>query len=129
MNLIKLGWRQCFLRNILQRNMFMLHMLIISHIPTLLNHNIYTTLHARHTTHTKHVYTPHSHHAYIYGRVYSYTYCGRKGHLAKFCFDRINASNDHVWVRRTNSIGPKKIWVPKSTNLLLDMCTHQGSKT
>ena len=32
--------RQCFLRNTIQRNMFMLHMLIILHILTLLNHNI-----------------------------------------------------------------------------------------
>ena len=30
-----------FLINILQRNMFILYMLIILHIPTLLNHNIY----------------------------------------------------------------------------------------
>ena len=43
------------------------------------------THHARHTTHThtKHVHTPHSHHAFIYGRVYSCTYCDRKGYLAK----------------------------------------------
>ena len=52
-----------------------------------------------------------------------------KGHLAKFCYDRINASNDHVWVRKTNTLEPKKVWVPKSTNLLLNIGTHQGSKT
>ena len=38
----------------------------------------------------------HTHHAFMYDRVYSCTYCDRKGHLAKFCFNRINASNNHV---------------------------------
>ena len=87
------------------------------------------THHARHTTHTKHVHTPYSHHAFKYGRVYLCTYCGRKGHLAKFCFDRINTSNDHIWFLNANIKGPKKIWVPKSTNLLHDIGAHQGSKT
>ena len=56
-------------------------------------------------------------------------YCGRKGHLAKFYFDRINTTNDHIRVQKANIIGPKKIWVPKSTNLVIDVGTHQGSKT
>jgi len=79
------------------------------------------THHVTHTTHTKYVHTPHSHHAFIYDRVYSCTYCGRKGHLDKFYFERINASNDHIWVRNANIIGLKKIWIPKLTNSLLDV--------
>ena len=56
------------------------------------------TKHARHTkhTHASHAHHTHTHHAFMYGRVYTCTYCGRKDHLAKFCYDRINASNDHV---------------------------------
>ena len=71
-----------------------------------------------------HAHHTHTHHAFKYGRVYNCTYCGRKGHLAKFCFDRINASNDYVWVRKANTIGPKKIWIPKSINFLLNIGTH-----
>jgi len=57
--------------------------------------------HAHHATHTKHAYTIHvhhaqTHHAFLYAKVYSCTYCGRKGHFSKFCYDRINASNDYV---------------------------------
>ena len=69
-------------------------------------------------SHTKHAHAPHAHHAhhaFMNGRIYTCTYCGQKDHLAKFYFDRINASNNHFWVRSTNVIGPKKIWVPKST--------------
>ena len=79
--------------------------------------------------HNKHVHTLQSHHAFMHGRVYTCTYCGRKGHLIKFYFDKLNSSNDHIWVLKANTIGPKKIWVPESTNLLLDVGTHQGSKT
>ena len=91
------------------------------------------THHAKHATHTKHAYVSnahytHIHHSFMYNRVYSCTYCGRNGHLVKFYFNCINASNDHVWVQRTNIIGPKKIWVSKSTSLL-DIGTHQDSKT
>ena len=118
MSLIKLGWRQYFLRNILQRNMLIYaHQSTHTHTPKSHIH----THHVRHTTHTKHVHTLHSHHAFIYDRVYSCTYYDWKGHLAKFCFDRINASNNHLWVRNANIEGPKKIWIPKSTNLLHDI--------
>jgi len=76
--------------------------------------------HAKHATHTTHAHashTPtHTHHAFMYDSVYSCTYCGWKGHLVKFCYDRINASNDHVWVRRTNTIGPKKNMGTKINN-------------
>jgi len=54
----------------------------------------------------------------MYARVYTCTHCGRTGHLAKFCYDRINALNfasKLVWVRRgTNPYGPKKVWVARS---------------
>ena len=79
--------------------------------------------HAKHTTQTKHVHTPHTHHAFMYGKIYACTYCGRKGHMAKFYFDRTNASNYHVWVHSANIKGPKKIWVPKSINMLHDVGT------
>ena len=62
-------------------------------------------------------------------KIYKCTYCGRNDHLAKFCYDHINGTNNHVLVRSTNVIGPKKILVPKSTTLLFDAGTHQGSKT
>ena len=57
------------------------------------------THHAKHVTHNKHAHVSYTHHAFKYSRAYTCTNYGRKGHLAKFCFDRINASNDHVWDR------------------------------
>ena len=74
-------------------------------------------MHAHHTWHT------HAHHAHthdsMYAHVYSCTHCGRKGHLAKFCYDRIhisNFANKFVWVRKgANPHGPKRVWVPKTT--------------
>jgi len=44
--------------------------------------------HSRHT-HASHVHT----HDTVYGPVYTCTHCGRKGHLAKFCYDRLHNSN------------------------------------
>ena len=43
-----------------------------------------------------HMLIMHMHHAFLYGKVCTCTCCGRKGHLAKFCYDRINTSNDHI---------------------------------
>jgi len=45
--------------------------------------------------HTPHVYahTPHAQHAHTHARVYHYSHYGRKGQLAKFCYDRINFLN------------------------------------
>ena len=60
--------------------------------------------------------------------MYSCTYCGRKDHLVKFYYERINASNDHIWARKTNILGSKKIWVPKSTPLLIDIGMHKDSR-
>jgi len=47
-------------------------------------------------THATHAHHAQTHHAFSYANVYSCTNCGRKGHSAKFCYDRINASNDRV---------------------------------
>ena len=79
--------------------------------------------------HKSHVTKPHTHYAFKYGRVYRCTFCGKNGHLAKFCYDQINRTNNLVWIRDTNSLGPKKMWVPKSSSKLFDVGTHQGSKT
>ena len=49
----------------------------------------------------------------MHPKVYKCTHCGRKGHLAKFCYDKINilnfANNKNVWVPYdANPRGPKK---------------------
>ena len=47
------------------------------------------------------------------------THCGHKGHLAKFCYDKIhdvNLATKFVWVRKgANPHRPKRVWVPKTT--------------
>ena len=52
----------------------------------------------------RHTYAPHAHtHNTMYAHVYTCTHCGRKGHLTKFCYDRLNTSNfasKFVWVRK-----------------------------
>ena len=72
-----------------------------------------------HAKYPKDVHTSHTHHAFMYGKVYACTYC----------YDRINASHNHVWVRNTNIQGPKKVWVSKSTVLLNDVGTFQRLTT
>ena len=50
-------------------------------------------------THASHVHS----HNMMYAHVYTCTHCGRKGHLAKFCYDCIHDSNlatKFVWVRK-----------------------------
>ena len=86
--------------------------------------------HTTHNTHAKstHAHKSHTHYAFKYGRIYRCTYCGKNGHLAKFCYDQINRINNLVWVHDTNSLGPKKMWIPKSSPKLFDVGTHQGSK-
>ena len=68
--------------------------------------------------------TPCSHLTFV-DREYKYTHCGREGHLAKFCFDRINLLNfvnKNVWVPIAfNPCGLKKIWVLKSPPLIFDV--------
>jgi hypothetical protein len=48
----------------------------------------------------------HTHHAYLYAKVHKCIICGRKGHLAKFCFDA------HKRVKKPVYLAPKNIWVP-----------------
>ena len=74
----------------------------------------------------QHTYASHVHtHNTMYAHVYTCTHCGRKGHLTKFCFDRINDSNfanRFVWVRKgANPHGPNKVWVSKSTPITFDV--------
>jgi len=40
-------------------------------------------------THASHVHT----HNMMYAHVYTCTHCGRKGHLAKFCYDKVHNVN------------------------------------
>jgi len=79
--------------------------------------------------HNSHAHKSHTHYAFKYGRVYRWTYCGKNGHLAKFCYDQVHRTNNLVWVNEDNSLGPKKMWLPKSSPKLFDVGTHQGSKT
>jgi len=75
---------------------------------------------SRHT-HASHVHT----HDTMYASVYTCTHCGHKGHLAKFCYDRLNISNfasKYIWVRKgANPHGLKKVWVPKYTPIVFDV--------
>jgi len=61
----------------------------------------------------------------MYALVYTCTHYGRKGDLAKFCYDRIhnsNFANKSIWVKKgANPLGPKKIWVPKFTPIIFDV--------
>ena len=62
-------------------------------------------------------------HDSIYARVYTCTHCGRKSHLAKFCYARLNDFNfisKNVWVRRgINPHDPRKFVYQKSFLFLL----------
>ena len=77
-------------------------------------------MHAHHTRHT-HAYHTHTNDS-MYAHVYTCTHCGRKGHLAKFYYDRINDSNfanKFICVRNgTNPHEPNRVWVPKSTPIV-----------
>jgi len=85
---------------------------------------------------TPHIHA-HHHHAYAYvahhdhphthkhTKVYKCTHCGRKGHLAKFYFDKINHinfANKNVWVPyKTNPKGSKRKWVSKPPPCVFDV--------
>ena len=75
----------------------------------------------------RHIYAPHAHihTTHMHARVYKYTHCGRKGHLAKFCFDKtnhVNFANNNVWAPFvSNPHGPKKKWVPKFSPFVFDV--------
>ena len=64
-------------------------------------------------------------HNTMYAHVYTYTHCGRKGHLTKFCYDKIhdvNLATKFVWVRKgDNPHGPNRVWVPKTTPIVFDI--------
>ena len=82
-----------------------------------------------------HVHEQHPYHAYVHfarhdhthmhPKVYKCTHCGRKGHLAKFYFDKIyhvNFANKNVWVPyKANPQGSKRKWVPKFSPCVFDV--------
>ena len=74
---------------------------------------------------TRHTHAFHGHNHNMYAHVYTCTHCGRKGHLARFCYDRIyheNLATNLVWVRKdTNPYGPKRKWVAKTTPKIFDV--------
>ena len=81
----------------------------------------------KHASHS-HVHKAHNtQHAFMYTKVYTCTHCGRKGHLAKFCFDKLHVLNfanniKNVWVPyKTNPQGPKRKWVPKLPPCVFDV--------
>jgi len=48
--------------------------------------------------------------AFMYDKVYTCTYCGPKGYLAKFCYAKLNMLNKNIWIQEsTNLIRPKMI--------------------
>jgi len=56
-------------------------------------------------SHHSHTSKAHKHahtqkHAFMYGsgRIYICSHCGRKGHLEKFCYAKLNILNKNVWV-------------------------------
>ena len=83
-------------------------------------------IHAHHHHAYAH-FARHDHtHTHMHPKVYTCTHCGRKGHLAKFCYDKLHhinfANNKNVWVPyKTNPKGPKRKWVPKSPPFVFDV--------
>ena len=89
--------------------------------------------------------TRHDHtHTHKHPKVYKCTHCGRKGHLAKFCFDKlhhVNFANKNIlkFVKepkhfanknvpyKANPQGPKRKWVPKPPPCVFDV--GEGSHT
>ena len=58
---------------------------------------------------TKHVHKEQHSHVDMYGKVYTCTHCGRQGHIAQYCYNRLKIKNN-VWIRENiNPQGPKKI--------------------
>ena len=53
--------------------------------------------HASHHSHAHHAHNDsHSHHTFMYANVYNCTFCGRKGHLSRFCYDRLHENNSRT---------------------------------
>jgi len=98
---------------------------VVSHtrLESLFQKKQVPSMHAHSPRHT-HVTHGHHHHT-LYAHVYTCTHCGRKGHLTRFCYDRIhdeNLANKFVWVRKgTNPHGPNRVWVPKITPIIFDV--------
>ena len=72
-----------------------------------------------HAHHTRHTHAPHIHtHNTMYAHVYTCTHCGRKGHLAKFCYDRVhdvNLANRFVGLEKElTPLDPKEYGYQKS---------------
>ena len=89
-------------------------------------------VHARHPHHAYAYVARHDHtHTHKHSKVYKCTHCGRKSHLAKFCYDKLNALNfakKIFWVpNKTNPQGPKRKWVPKPSPCVFDV--GEGSHT
>jgi len=89
-------------------------------------------IHAQHH-HTFAYVARHDHtHTHKHPKMYKCTHCDRKGHLAKFCYDKLHhinfANNKNFWVPySTNPKGPKKKWVPKPPPCVFDV--GEGSHT
>ena len=79
-------------------------------------------VHAHHPRHTRHVHHDHTH-SHMYARVCTCTHCGRKGHLVRFYYDRLNPVNfvnNNVWVRKgANPMDPIKYVYQNSPLLYL----------
>ena len=58
-------------------------------------------------------------------RVYKCTHYGRKGHLAKFCYDKVNSinfANKNVWIpNKANPRGPKRNRYQSPSPLVFDV--------
>ena len=84
-------------------------------------HALHMHAHPPWHTHASHVHT----HDNMYVRVYTCTHCRLKGHLAKFCYDKLSVlyfASKNIWVKRgTNPRGSKKVWVPKITPISFDV--------
>ena len=77
-----------------------------------------------HAHSSQHIHASYVHtHDTLYASVYTCTHCGRKSHLAKFCYDKINISNfanKFVWVKKgANLHGPKRYGYQNSPLLYL----------
>ena len=69
-----------------------------------------------------------NHHAHFYTPMFC-DFCGRRGHIERFCYDKIGKTsygkNRFTWKRDTNYIEPKAKWVPKLSSVSTG-CTNQG---
>ena len=63
-------------------------------LETLFSKKQVSHVHAHHPQHAYAHFARHDHtHTHMHPRVYKCTHCGRKGYLAKFCYDRVNSLN------------------------------------